>query len=90
MNYLPPALIPKAREALRILGKWRQPIQSHCYAWGLAPDAYVDDRDCPYVTPPDRPFLDTRQSVRAAVLPFHSMADSITGWVLTILLRVMD
>src|SRR5262249_23511983 len=35
----------------------RQPVQSHCYAWEQAPDAYVDDRDCPYVTPPDRPFI---------------------------------
>src|SRR5262249_7110486 len=56
-NLLPHALIPQARRTLRILGRWRQPVQSHCYAWEQAPDAYVDDRDCPYVTPPDRPFI---------------------------------
>jgi choline dehydrogenase-like flavoprotein len=48
----------------RILGPavleafWRrQPIQAQCYAWRSAPAAFVDDFDCPYVTPPDRPFL---------------------------------
>jgi choline dehydrogenase-like flavoprotein len=35
----------------------RQPIQSRCYAWHLAPEAYVDDFDCPYTTTPDRPFI---------------------------------
>ena len=57
IGLLPPALIPKARAGLRILGRWRQPIQSRCYAWEQAPEAFVDDRDCPYVTPPGRPFV---------------------------------
>src|SRR5262249_1870827 len=35
----------------------RQAIQSTCYAWGLAPEAFVDDIECPYVTPPGRPFV---------------------------------
>jgi choline dehydrogenase-like flavoprotein len=57
LRFLPPALIPKGRAALRILGRWRQPIQSRCYAWERAPDDFVDDRDCPYITPADRPFV---------------------------------
>ena len=63
LNFLPPTLIPKARTALRILGKWRQPVQSLCYAWQWSPNAYVDDRDCPYVTPPDRPFVWVRARI---------------------------
>src|SRR5262245_27307526 len=35
----------------------RQPIQSRCYAWRLDPDAFVDDIDCPYTTPPNQPFV---------------------------------
>src|SRR6478672_5474070 len=35
----------------------RQPIQSSCYAWKLAPEAFVDDVDCPYTTPPERSFV---------------------------------
>jgi choline dehydrogenase-like flavoprotein len=62
-HWVPPKIIPKAREALRLLGRWRQPIQSRCYAWARAPDAFVDDRDCPYVTPPDRPFVWIRSRI---------------------------
>jgi len=54
---IPAAYVPKTRDALRMLGLWRQPIQSRCYAWQFAPDVFVDDHDCPYVTPPDRPFV---------------------------------
>jgi choline dehydrogenase-like flavoprotein len=35
----------------------RQPIQSRCYAWIFDPEAYVDDVDCPYITPPGHPFV---------------------------------
>ena len=56
LSFLPPSLVPKGRAAVRLLGRWRQPIQSRCYAWEQGPEAFVDDRDCPYVTPPDRPF----------------------------------
>lgn len=51
----------------------RQPIQSLCYAWGLAPWQFVDDIDCPYVTPPDRPFvwLRARQLGGRVVIPGH-------------------
>jgi choline dehydrogenase-like flavoprotein len=58
LSFLPPALVPKARHAaLRVLARWRQPIQSQCMTWEFAPSLFVDDRDCPYVTPPDRPFI---------------------------------
>ena len=51
----------------------RQPIQSLCYAWALAPWQFVDDIDCPYVTPPDRPFvwLRARQLGGRVVIPGH-------------------
>ncbi len=51
----------------------RQPIQSRCYAWGLAPWQFVDDIDCPYVTPPDHPFvwLRSRQLGGRMVIPGH-------------------
>lgn len=57
LSLLPARLVPRARSALRMLGRRRQPVQSHCYAWERAPDAFVDDLDCPYVTAPDRPFI---------------------------------
>ena len=63
LGLLPAALIPKGRRALKVLGRWRQPIQSRCYAWERAPDAFVDDIDCPYVTPPNRPFVWVRARV---------------------------
>lgn len=56
LRFLPPALIPRARQLVKALGQWRQPIQSRGFTWEQAPQAYVDDRDCPYVTEPDRPF----------------------------------
>jgi choline dehydrogenase-like flavoprotein len=60
---LPAPLIPKAQEGLSMLGRWRQPVQSHCSVWHLSPNSYVDDRDCPYVTPRDRPFVWVRARI---------------------------
>ncbi len=58
LNLLSPAHFPKARKLLRVtLGRWRQPVQSQCYAWQWAPTAFVDDRECPYTTTLDRPFV---------------------------------
>jgi choline dehydrogenase-like flavoprotein len=70
---LPPSLIAKGRGALKILARRRQPIQSQCYAWERAPNAFVDDRDCPYVTPPDRPFVWLRARLLGGrmVIPGH-------------------
>lgn len=54
---LPRPLVPIGRAALRTVGWWRQPIQSRCDQWIRAPETFVDDLDCPYVTPPDCPFV---------------------------------
>ena len=58
--------------ALMVLDR-RQRVQSLCYAWPLAPEAFVDDLDCPYVTPSDRPFiwLRVRQLGGRLVIPGH-------------------
>jgi choline dehydrogenase-like flavoprotein len=51
----------------------RQPIQSRCYAWDWAPDAFVDDLECPYTTSPDRPFdwFRSRQLGGRMMVPRH-------------------
>ena len=66
---------------LRILGparlaardRRRQGIQAQCYAWSRAPEAFVDDIDCPYTAPPERPFiwLRARQLGGRMVVPGH-------------------
>jgi choline dehydrogenase-like flavoprotein len=56
LRYLPPKLVRGGRAALKRLGRLRQPIQTQCYAWETLPEAFVDDLDCPYVTPPSQPF----------------------------------
>lgn len=56
LRFFPRVVIPPARRAIKVLGRWRQPVQSRCISWDQAPHAFVDDLDCPYVTPPDRPF----------------------------------
>ena len=55
------------------LSQRRQPIQSRCHAWSFAPEAFIDDIECPYVTPPDRPFvwLRSRQLGGRMVVPGH-------------------
>ena len=56
-RFLPPALVAPARTAAKMLGRRRQPVQSRCMTWEMSPNSFVDDRECPYVTPPDRPFV---------------------------------
>ncbi|MGZ5985036.1 MAG: GMC family oxidoreductase [Caulobacteraceae bacterium] len=46
---LPPGMISLGRKALRAAGKLHQPVQTRCFAWELAPDAFVSDKDNPYV-----------------------------------------
>lgn len=43
--------------ALAALDRRRQGIQTQCYAHPFAPDAFVDDVDCPYVTSANSPFV---------------------------------
>ena len=58
--------------ALKVLRR-RQPIQSRCYAWWFDPQAFVDDLDCPYITPPGRPFVwvRARQVGGRMMVPWH-------------------
>ena len=59
--------------ALATLDRRRQAIQMQCYAWPGAPQAFVDDLDCPYDTPADRPFvwLRARQLGGRWLIPGH-------------------
>jgi choline dehydrogenase-like flavoprotein len=73
LRFIPPPLVPLSRIALRSLALLHQPVQSRCYAWGRAPEAFVDDRDCPYTTPSDKPFawIRSRQLGGKMVVPGH-------------------
>lgn len=57
LPFMPPYLLYNGRRALRLMGRVRQRVQSRCYAWERRPDAFVDDIECPYTTPADRPFF---------------------------------
>src|SRR6185503_9339057 len=73
LQRLHPTVASTGRRALRILARRRQPIQSQCFAWALAPAAFVDDRDCPYETEPLQPFiwLRARQLGGRMIIPGH-------------------
>jgi choline dehydrogenase-like flavoprotein len=73
LKFIPPPIAYRARGPLKVLARRRQPIQSQCYAWERAPDAFVDDLDCPYTTPPDRPFIwfRSRQLGGRMTIPGH-------------------
>ena len=55
-TWLPYRAIAIGRKALKLAGRLRQPIQTRCFAWELAPDAFVDDREHPYVMEPGSRF----------------------------------
>ncbi len=63
----------RGQAALDAFDRRRQPIQSRCREWSRAREAFVDDFDCPYVTPPDRPFvwLRARQLGGRMAIPGH-------------------
>jgi choline dehydrogenase-like flavoprotein len=73
LKFIPPSFAYKMRGPLKVLARQRQPIQSQCYAWERAPNAFVDDVDCPYTTPPDRPFIwfRSRQLGGRMTIPGH-------------------
>ncbi len=48
-NTLPPRVVNLGRRALRIAGRIHQPVQAKCFAWELAPECFVDDRENPYI-----------------------------------------
>src|SRR5579862_9600462 len=65
---------PIARIALlRSLGLFYQPVQSRCSAWSRTPNAFVDDRDCPYQSAPNKPFvwIRSRQLGGRMMVPGH-------------------
>lgn len=57
MERLPMKLITLGRKALKLGGRIRQPVQTKCFAWEMGPENLVDDRQNPYATPQDAPFL---------------------------------
>lgn len=57
LPFMPPYLLYNGRRALRLMGRIRQRVQTRCYAWERRPDAFVDDIECPYTTPAERPFF---------------------------------
>jgi choline dehydrogenase-like flavoprotein len=48
-NTLPPRVVDLGRRALRIAGRIHQPVQAKCFAWEMAPECFVDDRENPYI-----------------------------------------
>jgi choline dehydrogenase-like flavoprotein len=47
---LPPRVIDIGRRGLQLAGRIHQPVQARCFAWQMAPDNFVDDRENPYLT----------------------------------------
>lgn len=73
IRFLPQNLIWKGRQALKHLGRLRQPVQVNCFAWERMPAAFVDDLDHPYTQSQDGAFdwLRTRQIGGRMVVPGH-------------------
>ena len=55
-SVLPIPIVNFGRKALRVAGMLHQPVQTKFWAWELAPDAFVDDRQNPYVNEPGSRF----------------------------------
>lgn len=70
---LPPRVSRLGQRAFRLLGRVRQPVQSRCFAWVMAPDVLVDDRQCPYETEEGSRFLwfRARQPGGRMLVPGH-------------------
>jgi choline dehydrogenase-like flavoprotein len=70
---LPPGLVAAGTRALRLLGRIHQPIQARCFAWPLAPGAFVCDRDRPYSVERGAPFhwFRTEQLGGRMIVPGH-------------------
>jgi choline dehydrogenase-like flavoprotein len=56
IRLVPRSLLSKGESAVRLMGRFRQPVQTRCYAWPSLPEGFVDDLENPYETPPDAPF----------------------------------
>jgi choline dehydrogenase-like flavoprotein len=61
------------RTLLRAIGRSRQPVQSQTVSWEHAPQAFVDDKDCPYVNSGSDPFMWIRSRALGGrlVVPGH-------------------
>jgi choline dehydrogenase-like flavoprotein len=72
-SVLPPQAVAFGRKALRAVGKVHQPVQTKCFAWDMAPDAFVDDRENPYVNAPGTRFdwFRARQIGGRMTIPGH-------------------
>jgi choline dehydrogenase-like flavoprotein len=70
---LPPSVVDFGRKALRAAGKIHQPVQTRCFAWDLAPGAFVDDRENPYINEPGSSFnwFRARQIGGRMIIPGH-------------------
>ena len=70
---LPYRALVLGQKILRSAAQFRQPVQSQCYAWPSAPDAFVDDVDNPYETPPQQPYrwVRVRQLGGRMIVPAH-------------------
>ncbi|EYD70414.1 GMC oxidoreductase [Limimaricola hongkongensis] len=70
---LPYRALVLGQKVLRGAARFRQPVQSQCYAWPSAPDAFVDDIDNPYETPPRQPYrwVRVRQLGGRMIVPAH-------------------
>jgi choline dehydrogenase-like flavoprotein len=73
LTVLPPRIVNAGRRALRIAGRLRQPVQTECFAWERLPEAFVDDRDFPFVTPAGQPFAWIRAHAAGGrmIIPGH-------------------
>jgi choline dehydrogenase-like flavoprotein len=77
---MPPSLRWKGERALRLMGQIRQPVQSSCYAWPSAVEQFVDDRECPYDTPPGQPYQWIRaRGLGGRMLARYPNAEAILG-----------
>ncbi len=70
---LPHSIARIGERAFRLMGRVRQPVQSKCFAWAMAPDMLVDDIDCPYQTEQGSKFLwyRARQPGGRMLVPGH-------------------
>ncbi|MFN7055811.1 GMC oxidoreductase [Hyphomonas sp.] len=70
---LPPLLARAGEKGFRLLGRARQPVQSRCFAWAMAPGAFVDDRDCSYTAEEGTEFywFRSRQPGGRMMVPGH-------------------
>jgi choline dehydrogenase-like flavoprotein len=70
---LPPGVVNFGRRALRAAGKIHQPIQTKCFAWDMAPESFVDDRQNPYINEPGSRFnwFRSRQIGGRMIIPGH-------------------